>query len=91
MTPCEKILGDLSRVYRIADFWDTNADLMELIASNELLEFATEQRFDSDQFATFRLGLNRIGAFMSECAKERRQIEDLKISGKPFKRSSNSL
>ena len=80
MTPCEKILGDLSRVYRMADFWDVNSDLIELVGAHELLEFASMGNFTSDEFTVFRLGLNKLGTFMSNCAKERKHIENLKTS-----------
>jgi len=36
--------------------------------------------FTSDEFTVFRLGLNKLGTFMSNCAKERKHIENLKIS-----------
>jgi len=79
LTKCEKVLGDLSRVYRIADFWDINSDIVELIAANELLDYATERDFDSKEFAAFKLGLNKMGQFMSACAMERKVIEQSKV------------
>lgn len=82
VTQCEKVLGDLSRVYRIADFYDTNSDLLELIAANELLDYAASGSFTSEEFATFKLGIHKIGVFMSECAKERKVIE-LKAAERP--------
>jgi hypothetical protein len=85
MTETEKVLGDLSRVYRVADFWDINADLIELIAVNELLEYAQTGEFTREEFANFRKGLYCIGIFMAKCADDRKKIEELKIAGKSFK------
>ena len=84
LTECEKVLGDLSRVYRVADFWDTNADLIELIAANELLEYATTERYTSEESSAFRAGLHKMGMFMARCADERKKIEELKAAGKPL-------
>jgi hypothetical protein len=76
VTPCEKVLGDLGRVYILADFWDKNADLMSIIQANELLEFATIGNFTSDEFAAFRAGLHKVGMFMAQCSKERIKLQE---------------
>lgn len=81
--PCEKILGDLSRVYRIADLYTSNADLLELIATNELIDYCSTETFTPEELVAFRKGLRKIGEFMSECAKERNNIEALKAAGRP--------
>lgn len=74
LTPCEKVLGDISRVARVAEFWEVNADLIELISANELLEYAQTEVFDSKEFAAFSKGVGKMGFFMAECAKELRLL-----------------
>jgi len=75
VTSCEKVLGDLSRVYRVADFWDTNADLWELIVANMLMDYALIGNFNAEEFAAYRGGLLSTGQFMERCAEERKQLE----------------
>jgi hypothetical protein len=86
--PCEKVLGDLSRVYRMADLYTSNADLIELIVANELLEYCSTETFTTEEYAAFRKGVQKIGEFMGECAKERNTIEALKAAGRPVYKTS---
>ena len=79
MTECTKVLGDLSRVYILADFWDRNSDLIELLAVNGLLDYISGD-IDSKQFSAYKAGLGYMGIFMGKCANERKRIEALKVA-----------
>lgn len=87
MTECTKVLGDLSRVYIFADFWDRNSDLIELLAANGLLEYISGD-VDSKQFSAYKAGLGYMGYFMGKCAKERKKIEELKVANSSPKEAS---
>jgi hypothetical protein len=78
MTECTKVLGDLTRVYILADFWDRNSDLIELLAANGLLDYINGD-VDSKQFASYKAGLGYMGFFMGKCANERKRIENQKL------------
>lgn len=71
VSDCEKVLGDLTRVYRVADIFENNADLLALIGANELLEYAKLESFNAEEYAAFRKGVSAIGMFMAKCAEER--------------------
>jgi len=86
--PCEKVLGDLSKVYHIADLYTANADLLELIAMNELLEYCSGETFTPGELKAFKEGLGKMGAFMSKCAEDRDRIEALKAAGRPVYQTS---
>ena len=75
LTQCEKVLGDLSRVYRVADFWDTNADLMQLIASYKMITYIKNGGHTQEQIDAYIAGLGDMGTFMGKCAEERKVIE----------------
>ena len=78
-TYCEKILGDLEGLYLLADFWERQAGLVHLIATNELLEYIDNESFDNKELDAFRCGLSMIPLFLQKCLEERQFIEKGKL------------
>ena len=77
-TECSKILGDLSKVYILADFWESHSEIIELITANGLLDYISGD-IDSKQFAAFKTGIGYMGVFMANCSGERKFIENQKL------------
>lgn len=73
--PCEKILGSIEDVYKLAAFWEDNADLFHLIGMNETLEYIASREFTSAESASFKEGVGTIPAFLQKCWEEREQVE----------------
>jgi hypothetical protein len=76
ITPCEKVLGNLSRVGEIANYWEMNANLQNLIATNSILEYIKEGGHSSEQIDAYMRGVGDIGKFMAECAQERIKLQE---------------
>ena len=74
-----KALGSLEKLYAAADFYDRQPDVMELIIANELLHYAQNEQFTSEEFTAFSGGLMRFGMFFKECSDQRKLIEKNKI------------
>ena len=83
----ETLLGSLKGVDEIATFWEKNAKLIQLIATDEMIAFCETEQFGSADYEMFRLGLGKIGAAMQECWKER--AVRLRESGKSPQDSKN--
>ena len=73
--PCEKIVG-LEEMYVLADFWERHGNLIELIATNDIIEYTSTEEFDSKEFVNFRKGVKSFGTFCMTCWNERRLIEE---------------
>lgn len=82
ITRCEKVLGDRTRVYAIADIWGSSADLIELIAVNGLIDYVENETFTHEEFAAFKKGVAYMGEFMGKCKQERDALEkeELKVA-----------
>lgn len=74
-TECVKVLGNLTSLYTLADFWERNAGNMHLVGTNGVLEFVEEEEFDSEQMDAFRKGLTVFPLFFQKCLEERQRME----------------
>jgi len=73
-TPYERILGSMEGLNAIAEFWEKNAKLVHLIATDELIKYCEEELFANYECAAFKSGLGKVGAAMQACWEERQAI-----------------
>jgi DNA primase len=69
-TECSKVLGSEGRVNQLASHWKA-ANLYELIAAHELLEYIQKRSFNKEEIEAFKKGLAAIPSFLSQCHLER--------------------
>ena len=67
----ERLLGSQEEMNLIAEFWEKNAKLIHLIATDELIKYCGEGSFTSEEAAAFKLGLGKLGVAMQSCWNER--------------------
>ena len=67
---CEKVLGSETQVAIVANFYANNAELIDLIATDALIEYAFAEDYDSREIVAFRAGIGSMGAFMQLCQEE---------------------
>jgi len=72
-TPYERLLGSSREMNKIAEFWEKNAKLIHLIATDELIKYCEGAEFTSEEVSAFKLGLGRVGAAMQSCWEERQK------------------
>ena len=72
--PCEKVLGSETQVAIVANLWANHADIVQLIATNEILDYLDEE-FDSKECAAFKKGIYAMGTFMDKCHAEYLQAQ----------------
>ena len=70
-TPYERLLGSDENLNTIAEFWQNNAKLVQLIATNALIKYCEDESFTSEEAAAFKLGLGKVGDAMQDCWEER--------------------
>lgn len=74
---CQKVVGSMDKVNEIANFYRENADVMEVIVLNGLLELnegaivkedkTTINSFNKEEYEMFRRGAKYLVEFMAEC------------------------
>ena len=71
-----RLLGSMEGLNTIAEFWEQNAKLIHLIATDELIKYLADDYnvFTSDECAAFKAGLGKVGAAMQACWEERQAI-----------------
>lgn len=74
-----KVIGNLSALYAVADFWEREAGTIHLIATNELLEYTETELFNADQLEVYRKALAALPLFFQKCFEERQSIEASKM------------
>ena len=68
--PCAAVLGSTQKVKSLANFWEKNADLVQMIQANGLLEYCQSESFNSDELVAFRKGLLVFGEFAENACVE---------------------
>lgn len=78
---CQKVIGSLESLYALSDFWERYASDVQLIATNELLDYIEDidRKFNSEQVDAFKEGLGAIPVFLQQCWEERQRIEAEKL------------
>lgn len=78
---CQKVLGGLESLYALSDFWERYASDIQLIATNELLDYIEDEdrKFNYEQVEAFKEGLGAIPLFLQQCWEERQKIEAAKL------------
>lgn len=76
---CQKVVGSLEALYAIADFWERYPGEIQLIATNELLDYIESKDFNKEQIEAFKEGLGKIPLFFQKCLDERQRIEASKL------------
>lgn len=67
----QKVLGGMENVQAVADFWEQNGLLFQLIAQNEMQEFfMTNDEITQKEIAAFKYACKRIAEFMILCYTE---------------------
>jgi len=73
---CEKILGSQARVGTAGSFYERHEDILQIIKTHGLIDYAENNDFTEKEYAAYKGGLYYFVAFMEACSKESKPQSD---------------